>query len=711
MTNKLRLLLVVMIAATGILIAARAHRIAFANATLQIVRGSGEFQSFETAITVDKPEAITLQWTTDQSGATGGTWTVRNVSAGNTVVASGESGAAPAAGHFARFTIAANAFLAVSPPATPVKFSITIVPHNAAKQPLGAVSPAVTVTQVVAEPQKPIDFGPGAVFPDVELVSYREKIGVVPNTQLHFAGADVTLHVSYKGKGASDPIWINVKDENVLMRSANPVSVPSLKSGVSQNVKVHLNAVLPPPTSQLPEEKQYSQWNQQYRDRCGIDLRVVLDWRGPQAQAPVNDHREDYLYQGFGDSNPWQENLPLGDKVICDDKNCVSITQVSRNIYKQIGCKVVGYASFVGERVTGVRGKFQTFGKSRTSLDPPETNFAPTTKMQIASTSKVLTALAGMRVFGNKLNNLAFNNFPSNWTLPQSTIVKNITFREFLSQTSGVQQYYASSNGQDFASMQTFFTQKITNPNAARTCPGSCTPAPPGSPPGSCGSPIIMNPIVSDKTPCYSNTNFGIMRLLMPRFAGAATNDPAQLAQQYVKQVQDNVFTPVGVQNVACKPPASPSAYALLYKYPGNQFSADWKDLTLVCGDWGWYVSVEDYAKVLVSLNSADHKLLSDCQYNDMEINPATHPVGWDINSDGAGHRWLEKNGADGSGNGALQTTSVGIYGGRSGCGGTSPIPGVAGVLFINSDILNQKSGGAWSVLLKAFQDATKPKP
>ena len=233
-----------------------------------------------------------------------------------------------------------------------------------------------------------------------------------------------------------------------------------------------------------------------------------------------------------------------------------------------------------------------------------------------------------------------------------------------------------------------------------------------GSCPGSGNPRVIPNPIVMQKTPaCYTDTNFGIMRLLLPRFAGAMTNDPTQLAQQYVQQVRDNVFTPVGVQNVACKPPAALSGYALLYKYPGNQFSGDWGDLTLVCGDWGWYVSVEDYAKVLVSLNSADHKILTDCQLNDMEINPSAHAVGWDIRSDGAGHRWLEKNGADGTGNGSLQTTSVGIFGGRSGCGATSPISGVAGALFINSDIVGQPNGGAWSVLLKAIQDATKPKP
>jgi len=408
--------------------------------------------------------------------------------------------------------------------------------------------------------------------------------------------------------------------------------------------------------------------------------------------------------------------------MICDDKQCVSLRAVARSIYKQVACKVVGYAFFVGDRTSGPRGVFGAFGKARTSLNPPETDFAPTTKMQIASASKVLTALTGTRVFGSKIDNLAFDFFPTNWTLPQNTIVRNITLRELLSHTSGVQQYY-SWKDESFSSLQTFWTRGVAKPDADWLCPG---------PPVFRVTPwntgplfpwLIGNPIIMTKTPpCYTNTNFSIMRLLLPRFVGAMTNDPTQpmtndpkqLAEEYVQLVKDNVFTPVGVQNVACKPPAEQSSYALLYQYPGTQIGADWGDLTLVCGAWGWYVSVEDYAKVLVSLNSGDHKILTDCQFNDMETNPTAHPVGWDTVSDGAGRRWLQKNGAEGAGNGATQTTSVGIFGGRNGCRvnsrGDAPVSGVAGVLFLNSDISDQPNIGAWTILIKAFQDAVRPK-
>jgi CubicO group peptidase (beta-lactamase class C family) len=493
-----------------------------------------------------------------------------------------------------------------------------------------------------------------------------------------------------------------------LMRQAAPVSVPSIKAGASQVVSIMLNAILPAPKSQMPESKQYAEWDKQYKDRCGVDLRAVMDWKGPQAQTPVNDHTQADLYQGYGSSKPWQEGRDLSDTSICDDKNCVSLNQVARSVYKQIGCKVVGYAFFAGDSTSGSRARYDAFGKARKSINPPETDFAPTTKMQIASSSKVLTALTTIRVMGSKIDSPAFTNFPSNWALPQNSIVKNITSRQLVSQTSGIQQYYAGNKGQDFASLQAFFTQPVPNPNAAYTCPGAKGITK--------GSNIVPNPIIMSQIPCYTDTNFGVMRLVLPRFAGLNTNDPSQLAQKYVQQVQANVFTPLGIQNVGCKPPLAGN-HALLYSWARPTVSLDWGDATLTCGDWGWYVSVEDYAKVLVSLNSRDHKILSDAEFKEMELKPSTHPIGFDINADTLGNRWLEKNGAQGGNcdsnktNCATQTTSVGIFGGRSGKGGVTPISGVAGVLFLNSDIAGQPNANASTVLLKAFQESVRPKP
>ena len=82
----------------------------FAKATLKIVKGSGEFMTLEQAITVSAPESITFQWSTDQAGASAGTWQVTKPNGMNApqVVASGESSPAPKVGHIAMFTIPAS---------------------------------------------------------------------------------------------------------------------------------------------------------------------------------------------------------------------------------------------------------------------------------------------------------------------------------------------------------------------------------------------------------------------------------------------------------------------------------------------------------------------------------------------------------------------------------------------------------------------------
>ena len=254
MTEKLRALLVATVISVSGLAAYLSTTVASAGPTLQIVQGSKELEKLVASVELSKPEELYLQWTTDQPKAAGGTWKVTNVTAGNKLVASGESGPAPAVGHFARFTIPANAFLHASPPATPIKFNITIVAHNGLMQPLGNPSPAVVVSQVPEGPSQPPDkFGDSAMFPSVELLDYREKIGVVPQTQLHFAGADIILRVSNPRpstlirKSSTDPIWLNIKDNSLLMRENTPVRIPidSLKAGDEKIVSVHLDAILP----------------------------------------------------------------------------------------------------------------------------------------------------------------------------------------------------------------------------------------------------------------------------------------------------------------------------------------------------------------------------------------------------------------------------------------------------------------------------------
>jgi CubicO group peptidase (beta-lactamase class C family) len=658
---------------------------AMAAATLQVVQGSGEFQTLDTAVTVTAPTAFTMQWTTDQAAA-GGTWKVTN--SASQVVASGEATPAPAVGHFLRFTIPQNAFLPASTAST-LQYKISIQPHDGVMQALGAASPSVAITEVANTSTPPIVFGPSANFPKVDIVSYDEKIGVVPQTQFHYAGADITLRVTNKSRTVTtDPAWLAVKDANILMRqNTSGVSIPSLQPGASTTVSVHLDAVLPPAQSQLPEDLQYSQWNAQYRNVCGPQLSSVLDWRGPQAQTPIGSHIESLLVkEGWSDYAKVPPNTP-----ICSGTQCVSTCQIEKNIHAQLDGNVTGYSFFVGQYP-----KFTGYGDARIAADAPETKFKSDTKITVASVSKLVTTIAAVRLLDQKgisLDTPIAAYLPADWSM-QSNYIKNITFAQLLGQRSGIKDY--GNVSMDYAQLKKFFTQSVNT--MANT---SCQPSSVVNP---------ANPVnVSNQGWCYSNYNFAIMRVLLPKVAGYVEDAnqatrPTTLANQYTAIVQQNVFNLVGQGAVTCKPPVNSTNYAFAYKTPAsNANGTDFGDVSGICGAAGWYLSVEDMAKVMLSLNAKDGKILAASNGKDLFETMRQRGLGWDVDNNGE----LEKNGGWGAncnGNSVCDniTTSVAMFGPVTG-------PRVLGVLFINSNITG--GGGAQGVLEKAYKDALYTKP
>jgi CubicO group peptidase (beta-lactamase class C family) len=357
----------------------------------------------------------------------------------------------------------------------------------------------------------------------------------------------------------------------------------------------------------------------------------------------------------------------LNEKV-CDATRCVSIHDVYKNVIARLDGKVVGYACTVG---SATRGAY-SHGEARTNANAPSRMFLPSTKIPVASVSKVVTALAAIRVLAK--NNVSLDSgigghLPGDWKLDSH--VAAITFRQLLSHRSGIKDY--GNNDQSYATLKTFFTQAVDATKNTK-----CQPASVVNP---------MNPInPNDHSPCYSNYNFGIFRVLLPwidDFVDDPPNRAAKLAAAYVKLVQKHVFEPVGAVGVDSKPPAAgpqATAYAFSYKYPGTTSGVDWGDNTLGVGAAGWYLAIDDIAKVLHSLNKNDGRILTPAQWADMQATP----LGWDTKTDGSGYRWVEKNGGWGS-NGTTISTSIALFG-----------PGVYGALFVNSDILGPGLQNNW---------------
>jgi hypothetical protein len=201
---------------------------------------------------------------------------------------------------------------------------------------------------------------------------------------------------------------------------------------------------------------------------------------------------------------------------------------------------------------------------------------------------------------------------------------------------------------------------------------------------------------------CYSNYNFAILRILLPKVAGYAedanlSTRPQTLANQFQTLIQQNVFDKVGQTGVACKPPTTnpgASNYAFAHIYPGSSAGFDWGDESLVCGAASWYLSSEDIAKVLMSLNARDGKILKASPDRFTEM--GTRRFGLDV----ANNAEWEKNGGWGA-NGTLITTSAAVFGPVSGNG-----PRVLATLLLNSDISGgpNAGGNAQGVLEQAYK-------
>jgi hypothetical protein len=237
----------------------------------------------------------------------------------------------------------------------------------------------------------------------------------------------------------------------------------------------------------------------------------------------------------------------------------------------------------------------------------------------------------------------------------------------------------------EYGNLKNFFTQSV-DPTQNMGCQGPQVINPP--------NPINPN----NQCYCYSNYNFSIFRVLLPTIEGVADHD--QLADAYVKTVQTYVFEPAGVSGVDTKPPDGSDDYAFAYQFPGANGGTDWGDTSSIAGAAGWYLSVEDIAQVLASLNKDDGRILTGPQLADME-NPRPDPcgaptqIGWDtVRDPNTNYRWVEKNGAWGAGNNIL-SSSVALFG-----------PGVFGVLFMNSDISGEPGVIASTVLHDAYMNA-----
>lgn len=252
-------------------------------------------------------------------------------------------------------------------------------------------------------------------------------------------------------------------------------------------------------------------------------------------------------------------------------------------------------------------------GFSRTAMDPPEAPAALEDRFNIASMSKVVTAVTVLNLLQSKNlspDSLVWPFFPSSWKPAAAT--KKLTFRHFLTHRTGFHYEPAQLDP---------VTGKVLSPMIDQDGHGLET----------IRAAVEVGPLgVTNATGAeYRNVNFAAMRVVIPHLnrydretqtiaplvlrAGVAME--TALAEEYVSIVNDRVLAPSCIARAGCDsktlstpkstsgapPIRRPAKFPVLcYPFKVPDFHGrDSGDQTPSCGAQGWSLSVLDLAKLL----------------------------------------------------------------------------------------------------------------
>lgn len=211
-------------------------------------------------------------------------------------------------------------------------------------------------------------------------------------------------------------------------------------------------------------------------------------------------------------------------------------------------------------------------------------------KLATASVSKTITAAALVRALYDNpsvsLDSPFAPYLPSHWTVHES--LKYITFKQLLQHTSGIQKTWEVS----YDSLK-----KVARYG------------------------VLWSDVGKYK---YTNTNYALMRLLIPRIASnnilqipPGTPDyvldlleqtqAVEFANGYISYTQEKVWDKTGVApNMQCKPVSSYPALAYA-EPPSSTLGEDYGDLTMVSASQGWQATSRQLAVFMRTLHETSY--------------------------------------------------------------------------------------------------------
>jgi CubicO group peptidase (beta-lactamase class C family) len=350
---------------------------------------------------------------------------------------------------------------------------------------------------------------------------------------------------------------------------------------------------------------------------------------------------------------------------LCDHGACLAYVDWAVGIDKTINQQAVGYTYLILDHGLVVAKK--TFGLAHTDADPPVVALASAYRMNSASVTKTLTAVAALKLLAARhvsIDTPIYSFLPKSWILGPN--VKTITFRALLTHTSGIRSSHDLATSYD--DLRTLIAQGIN---------------------------------LSDTVYHYQNQNFALFRILIPYLNGFDDTGIADIGVatsqrylEYMNRVYGRYF------HVSCNPQASGSLHILSYPYPaGSSHGIDWGDWTTICGGGGLQLSADEMGIFLIQLNL--NVFLPADQLQQMYDNL----LGWDYLFANTRHgRCITKNGVLYNGPTFLSTLLV--YCPTTGLG----FVGLANSRLGSATTANYGFPGSWDDIVQhAYDAAWKP--
>ncbi len=279
-----------------------------------------------------------------------------------------------------------------------------------------------------------------------------------------------------------------------------------------------------------------------------------------------------------------KQQLHVKTPVQEDTTSGFSIDRFAANIKNELDGKTMGYGFAIYQN--GSKVLEFTHGLKRAVKDGGKLDFDNTSRLHIASMSKTLTAIATIQLLekdGLTPDTKIKDYLPPDWDLGQN--VGKITFRDLMTHMSGIR-----ANGPEDCNGESYKQLKCKIKTGVR--------------------------LDSMAVQSYQNMNFALLRIIIPKLEGyehlnGEANDTST-AYKYIRYVHSHIFDKCGLSGKGLTHPDL-AENVFYYEWPYKSVTGQrFYDYALNTGAYGWYVSVDDYAKIINTLFNSNELLSNE---------------------------------------------------------------------------------------------------